>query len=231
MTVLHVLRVFMGPDGSGGNPLGVFVDEPKLEPGRRQAVAADLGFSETVFVEGIADGVATVAIHTPATELPFAGHPTVGTSWLLRRLDEDVSVVRCRSGDVAAWQDGELAWIRARAEWVAGIPEPDRLASPGDVDGFVAPAMGEPGHYIWAWEDEPAGRIRARFFPTDLGIAEDEATGAAAVLLAARLGRPLTIRQGVGSELHVRTPGDGWIEVGGRVELVEDRPYDLEGVR
>jgi predicted PhzF superfamily epimerase YddE/YHI9 len=229
MTVLHVLRVFMGPDGSGGNPLGVFVDASMIEPGRRQAVAADLAFSETVFVGGIVDGVATVAIHTPATELPFAGHPTVGTSWLLRNLGEDVTVVRCRSGDVAAWHDGELAWIRSRADWVAGIPEPDRLASPGEVDQFPAPAMGEPGHYIWAWEDEPTGRVRARFFPTDLGIAEDEATGAAAVLLGERLDRPLTIRQGVGSELHVRTPGAGWIEVGGRVELVEERPYGAEG--
>jgi predicted PhzF superfamily epimerase YddE/YHI9 len=228
MTIFHELRVFMGPDGSGGNPLGVLVEGPLIEAGRRQAVAAELGFSETVFVDSIANGVAAVAIHTPAVELPFAGHPTVGASWLLRNLGEDVAVIRCASGDVAAWQDGDLAWIRARADWVAGIPEPDRLDSPGDVESFPSPAMGEPGHYIWAWEDEPAGRVRARFFPTDLGIAEDEATGAAAVLMGERLGRPLTIRQGVGSELHVRTPGDGWIEVGGRVELVGHRAYDLE---
>lgn len=226
MTVLHVVRVFIGPDGGGGNPLGVFVDGPLIEPARRQSVAADLGFSETVFVDSIAGGVAGVAIHTPATELPFAGHPTVGTSWLLRDLGEDVEVIRCRSGDVAAWQDGELAWIRARADWVAGIPEPDRLERPADVDAFPRPAMGEPGRYVWAWEDEQAGRVRARFFPTDLGIAEDEATGAAAVLMGDRLARSLTIRQGVGSELHVRAPGDGWIEVGGRVELVEHRAYD-----
>jgi predicted PhzF superfamily epimerase YddE/YHI9 len=228
MTIFHELRVFMGPAGSGGNPLGVFVEGPLIEAGRRQAVAAELGFSETVFVDSIANGVAAVAIHTPAVELPFAGHPTVGASWLLRNLGEDVAVIRCASGDVAAWQDADLAWIRARADWVAGIPEPDRLDSPGDVESFPSPAMGEPGHYIWAWEDEPAGRVRARFFPTDLGIAEDEATGAAAVLMGERLGRPLTIRQGVGSELRVRTPGDGWIEVGGRVELVGHRAYDLE---
>ena len=43
-----------------------------------------------------------------------------------------------------------------------------------------------------------------------------------------RLGRPLTIRQGVGSEIHVRPTGDGWIEVGGRVELVEQRDYHPE---
>jgi predicted PhzF superfamily epimerase YddE/YHI9 len=86
----------------------------------------------------------------------------------------------------------------------------------------VPPAMGEPGHYVWAWENESEGRVRARFFPTDLGIAEDEATGAAAVLLGAALGSDLTIRQGVGSEIHVRPRDDGDIDVGGRVELIEN---------
>ena len=86
--------------------------------------------------------------------------------------------------------------------------------------------MGEPGHYVWAWDDESTGRVRARFFPTDLGIAEDEATGAAAVLLGAALRRDLTIRQGVGSEIHVRPGDDGSIDVGGRVELIEHRAHD-----
>lgn len=226
MTLLHVVSVFIGPGGSGGNPLGVFVDGAQIAPERRQAVAHDLNFSETVFVDSIDEGIARIAIHTPAVELPFAGHPTVGTAWLLRNRDIDVRTLRCIAGDVAAWQDADLAWIRAKPEWVAGVPEPDQLGTPTEVDAFVPPAMGQPGHYIWSWEEEPTGRVRARFFPTDLGIAEDEATGAAAVLLGQRLGRPVTIRQGVGSELHVRPTGDGWIEVGGRVELVEQRAYD-----
>ncbi len=225
MTLLHVLRVFVGPDGAGGNPLGVFVDGLEIEEGRRQAVAADLGYSETVWVDTIDRGIARIAIFTPAVELPFAGHPTVGTSWLLRELGEDVTTLRCRAGDVEAWQDADRAWIRARAEWVRGVPEPDRLATPADVDAVVPPAMGEPGRYVWAWEDEPSGRLRARFFPTDLGIAEDEATGAAAVVMGQGLGRPLTIRQGIGSELHVRPRDDGTVAVGGRVELVEHRAY------
>ena len=54
----------------------------------------------------------------------------------------------------------------------------------------------------------PPGELRSRYFATDVGIREDEATGAAAVVIGERLGRPLTIRQGVGSELHVR-PGPG----------------------
>ena len=224
MSLLHVVRVFVGPDGRGGNPLGVFVDGPEIEPGRRQAVAAELGFSETVFVDAIGDGAARVAIFTPAAELPFAGHPTVGTGWLLRGLGTAVETLRCRAGDVAVWADGDLAWIRARADWVHSFAR-DRLATPAEVEAVVPPAMSEPGRYVWAWEDEPAGRVRARYFPTDLGIAEDEATGAAAVVMGARLARPITIRQGAGSELHVRPGPDGTIEVGGRVELVEHRAF------
>src|SRR5260221_5637579 len=48
---LNVLRVFLGPDGGGGNLLGVFLDGTSIESGRRHAVAAELGFSETVFVD------------------------------------------------------------------------------------------------------------------------------------------------------------------------------------
>jgi predicted PhzF superfamily epimerase YddE/YHI9 len=68
--------------------------------------------------------------------------------------------------------------------------------------------------------------VRARFFATEFGIVEDEATGAAAVVMGDRLGRPLIIRQGVGSELLVRPdPGAGTVDVGGRVELVEVRDF------
>ena len=70
---------------------------------------------------------------------------------------------------------------------------------------------------VWAWEDEAAGRLRARVFPNGIGIAEDEATGAAALQFGALLGRDLVIRQGEGSELHVRPGDDGTVAVGGRV--------------
>ncbi len=70
---------------------------------------------------------------------------------------------------------------------------------------------------VWAWEDEAAGRLRARVFPNGIGIDEDEATGAAALQFGALLGRELVIRQGEGSELHVRPGEDGTVAVGGRV--------------
>ena len=69
--------------------------------------------------------------------------------------------------------------------------------------------------------------VRSRYFATDFGIAEDEATGAAAVVLGGELRRPLTIRQGVGSEILVRPRPDGMVEIGGRVELVERREFAL----
>jgi predicted PhzF superfamily epimerase YddE/YHI9 len=226
VTELHILRVFLGADGGGGNPLGVFLDGRAIAPEQRLEVAQELGFSETVFVDSVDGEIARIAIYTPATELPFAGHPTVGTSWLLRRSGTPVGALRVKAGDVVVWQDGDLAWIRARAAWVHDFPI-DRLDAPADVDTVVPPVMGERGRYVWAWEDEAAGRLRSRYFPTDLGIAEDEATGAAAVVMGDRLGRPLTIRQGVGSELHVRPRGDGTVEVGGRVEIVERRAFAL----
>lgn len=222
MTTLHVLRVFVGPDGRGGNPLGVFLDGAAIPAARRQAVALDLGFSETVFVDDAAEGA--IRIFTPGAELPFAGHPTVGTGWLFRETGAPATTLRPPAGEVQFRHDAERTWIRARPEWVHEFRR-EQLASPLEVDAFVGPALGEPGIYVWAWLDEAASVVRARYFPTDFLIAEDEATGAAAVKMGSLLGRPITIRQGVGSEILVRPQPDGSVEIGGRVELVGTREY------
>lgn len=220
MIELRVLRVFVGPDGRGGNPLGVVLDGATVPSGRRQALAAEIGFSETVFVDQVASG--TMRIFTPAAELAFAGHPTVGTGWLLRTLGLGGSMVRPPAGEVATWQDGELAWIRARPDWIHPITRVE-LRTPAEVDALTGSPAGEGSYYAWAWIDEDAGTLRARYFVPSLGIGEDEATGAAAVMMGGFLRRPLEIRQGVGSVLHVRPGPVGTVEVGGRVEPVEVR--------
>ena len=221
--VLHVLRVFPGPDGGGGNPLGVFLDGSAIPEDQRLKIARRLGFSETVFVDQLDGPAARIGIFTPGTELAFAGHPTVGTSWLLREVGTPVEVLRVHAGDVETWRDGELTWIRARAGWVHNM-EIRQLATVAAVDALSPGSMGDPGLYAWAWEDEASGSLRSRYFATDVGILEDEATGAAAVVMGDRLGRPLTIHQGVGSELHVRPgPAGDMVEVGGRCRLVETR--------
>jgi len=224
MTELHVLRVFVGPDGRGGNPLGVFPDGGAIPADRRQAVALDLDFSETVFVDDAAEG--SIRIFTPGAELPFAGHPTVGTGWLFRETGAPATTLRPPAGDVPFRHDADRTWIRARPEWVHEFRR-EQLPSAAAVDAFVGPALGQPGIYVWAWLDEPGGIVRARYFATDFLIAEDEATGAAAVKMGGVLGRPITIRQGVGSEILVRPQPDGTVEIGGRVEPVETRAYAL----
>ena len=67
-----------------GNPTAVFVDSAGIGPGRMQRIAQEMHLSETVFVlpaEG--DGDVRVRIFTPVNELPFAGHPTLGTAIVL----------------------------------------------------------------------------------------------------------------------------------------------------
>ncbi|MEV4443709.1 PhzF family phenazine biosynthesis protein, partial [Streptomyces sp. NPDC049577] len=212
-------RVFVGPDGEGGNPLGVVLDGPTVpDETERHRTAARLGFSETVFVDDPELG--RVDIHTPSGRLPFAGHPLVGLAWLLRRRGQDVRVLRPPVGEVPTWPEGGTTWIRARPEWATGR-RTERFATPADVDALPAPPPGDGWLYAWAWEDEQAGRVRARGFPRrGDGIAEDEATGAAALALTAELGRSLTIRQGTGSRILTRHHPDGTIGIGGRVVAV-----------
>lgn len=72
-----------------GNPLAVVLDAAGLDATAMQAIAAELNLSETVFVHPAeASGSrARLRIFTPARELPFAGHPTVGTAVCLALLD------------------------------------------------------------------------------------------------------------------------------------------------
>ncbi len=222
MIEYHQLRVFTAEDGSWGNPLAVFVDGAAVPASRCQPVAAELGLAETVFVDDAATG--RMRIFTPATELPFAGHPSVGTSWLLRRLGTPVDVLRPPAGEVETWVDGDLTWVRARPEWVYPVRF-EQLASPAEVDALELSLPHGEDWYPWAWVDEDAGVVRSRFFVRELEEMEDEATGGAAVALGGLIGRPLRIHQGRGSRLAIRPYPDGTVEVGGRCAGHEVRRY------
>jgi predicted PhzF superfamily epimerase YddE/YHI9 len=219
MPTLHVLRVFVGEDGGGGNLLGVFLDGPSVPAQNRQAVAARLGFAETVFVDDAPRGV--VRIFTPTTELPFAGHPLVGTSWLLHRKGVQVDILRPPAGEVPVRTEDGMTFITGRGDWSSF--EFLQVDAPADVDALSGAPDGTDMASVWAWIDEGRGEVRARVFPVEVGVVEDEATGSAAVRMACLLDRPIRIHQGVGSLLLARPLGDGWAEVGGRTELVEVR--------
>jgi trans-2,3-dihydro-3-hydroxyanthranilate isomerase len=72
----------------GGNPLAVILDARGLADALMQQIAAEFGYSETTFVLPPSDPqhTARVRIFTPTTEVPFAGHPNVGTAFVLARL-------------------------------------------------------------------------------------------------------------------------------------------------
>jgi predicted PhzF superfamily epimerase YddE/YHI9 len=224
MSQVHLLRVFCADDAGGGNGLAVFLDGREVPEDRRQAVASDLGFSETVFVDDRARGQAR--IFTPAVELDFAGHPSVGTAWLLAREGSPVDALRVPAGEVPVRYDGELAFVSARPEW--GPPwEFMELDEAAEVEALDGPPAGHDLVVPWAWIDEHAGTVRARAFGPRIGIPEDEATGSAATRLCTRLGRAIDIRQGRGSRILATPAGDGLVEIGGRSAVDEQRDYAL----
>jgi trans-2,3-dihydro-3-hydroxyanthranilate isomerase len=97
----HTIDVFTDV-ALAGNPLAVVLDSDGLDTARMQAIAREFNVSETVFLQTPQDPVNTakMRIFTPRRELPFAGHPTVGTAILLGELRapdllarEDVRIV------------------------------------------------------------------------------------------------------------------------------------------
>jgi trans-2,3-dihydro-3-hydroxyanthranilate isomerase len=92
----------------GGNPLAVFPEGRAFAPAMMQAIAKELHLSETTFVlpPSARDADHRVRIFTPDTELPFAGHPTIGTAYVLAdgkdgaiRLEEGVGVIKVTARD------------------------------------------------------------------------------------------------------------------------------------
>jgi len=101
-----------------GNQLAVVLDGKDLSPRLMQRIAREMNFSETTFVfpPDNAAHAARIRIFTPALELPFAGHPTIGTAWVL--MDEGVVpkaqkefVLEENVGPVTVRADGAMVWM------------------------------------------------------------------------------------------------------------------------
>lgn len=212
---VDVVRVFTTPEGQLGNELGI-IQAGAQTANLEQSMATALGFSETVFIDHVSGNVASIRIFTPASELPFAGHPSVGTAWWLREQGTPVEVLAEKAGDVAVRYDGDVTWISAQASWAPEF-EWIECATADELDALEPSSYIRGHHYAYTWIDEEAGRMRSRMFAPEMGILEDEATGAAAVRITDRLGRALEITQGRGSRISTRLGGaDGMVQVGGR---------------
>ena len=127
-----------------GNPLAVVLDPQGLDTAAMQAIAREFSHPETVFVFPPREAAhrAAVRIFTPAAELPFAGHPTVGTAVLLGRIDgggerqfvlqETIGPVPCRvrsTGPDSGWASFE-------------IPRLPRKLADGPAAGATAESLG-----------------------------------------------------------------------------------------
>jgi trans-2,3-dihydro-3-hydroxyanthranilate isomerase len=216
MRPVHVLRVFTrGSDG--GNHLGVVHDVTGLTTERMQGIAADLGFSETVFLDWRDTGIPHARIFTPAMELPFAGHPLVGSAWSLSSLGPGtVDRMTCGVGEIPFRREGDVTWVdtpmahdvavagdAADRAAAAGIPSPRRALwanmpipyfvalydSAAAVESAAPDAAGlEAAEVRMCYlVHRSGGTAKVRFFAPGAGVIEDPATGSAAAALAAVL--------------------------------------------
>jgi trans-2,3-dihydro-3-hydroxyanthranilate isomerase len=205
-----------------GNPLAVVLDAEGLSTEQLQAIAREFNLSETAFPMPAPEGATYgLRIFTPTTELPFAGHPSVGSAAVLQRLGRIAAgpnVQACGAGllDVLVGADevtlsGGTATVGAAVEpapllAALGLTAAD-LDGPGPqfagaglewayllvraealaairLDTAALAALGGNGVSVSSWDGRTA---RTRVFPAGVGIAEDPATGSAALGFGAYL--------------------------------------------
>lgn len=146
----RILNVFtLDGDRLSGNPLCVFEDGRGLDDAILQALARQLNLSETTFLlpAGAAGATARVRIFTPAFEMPFAGHPTLGTAHVVRSLTGcgDRVTLEMRAGlvEVTAVAD---RWT-LRAVRAPGVRSPE--ASPDQLAAMLRLPPGSVGRPLW----------------------------------------------------------------------------------
>jgi trans-2,3-dihydro-3-hydroxyanthranilate isomerase len=144
-----VVSVFVDADANPlrtGNPLAVFAEGGGLATPQMQAVARTFNLSETTFVTGLHRDAYDVRIFTPQEELSFAGHPTIGTAWVLRHLGVlvgDAIEQRSDAGPTPVRAEGDRLWLRRLGE-----PGEDLARREPDIEARLAPALGIDRHDV-----------------------------------------------------------------------------------
>jgi len=175
----------------GGNPLAVFLDARGVSDVHMQAIAREMNLSETVFVLPPQDAAADyrVRIFTPVAELPFAGHPTLGTchAWLAGREHDGETVVQeCAAGLVTVRRTGHgLAF--AAPPLIRSGPVEEQLI--GEIAGALGISRAEILDAQWAdngpgWvavlleNAEAVLAIRPNYTELDIGVVGPYPNGA-----------------------------------------------------
>lgn len=144
MLTYHVVDVFTDR-AFAGNPLAVVLDGDDLTTEQMQAIASEFNLSETTFPVAASSAAATyrLRIFTPTAELPFAGHPSIGSAFVMRslgRVPEGRIVQECGAGMLPIDIDGDAATLTGGAAHVGGAVAPGPVAaavglSDGDLIG------------------------------------------------------------------------------------------------
>ena len=113
----RLVSVFADDSPWSGNPLAVIEDARDLSDDDMQATALQFNLSETTFVLPSAVSTARVRIFTPSFELPFAGHPTLGTACVVSRLRSAPGAVtlEMKAGIIPVEPEGDAWTLRANA--------------------------------------------------------------------------------------------------------------------
>ena len=116
----RIVNVFTRGGRLTGNPLAVFEDGRGLDDATQQALALQMNLSETTFIFPSDKANARVRIYTPAYEMPFAGHPTLGTSHVVRSLQKtgDALTLEMKAGVIPVKAEGDRWTLQAnKATW------------------------------------------------------------------------------------------------------------------
>jgi trans-2,3-dihydro-3-hydroxyanthranilate isomerase len=144
----RILNVFtVDGDPLSGNPLCVFEDARGLSDARMQALARQLNLSETTFVLPSERATARVRIFTPSYEMPFAGHPTLGTAHVVRALHGgDALTLELIAGIVPVTADGNRWTLRAAKAPTTSKPD----GTPAEIAAMLdLPADAIAGEPLW----------------------------------------------------------------------------------
>lgn len=161
------LDVFADRPGAG-NPLGVILDAADMDTASMQALAAWLNLSETIFFLPVSEAGADyhIRIFTPGSELPFAGHPSVGAAWAavthgLAAPRDGELVQQCKSGLLPVRAQGD-APLRIELRSPRGRPvenvAPMTPAGLGAIGGMAA--LWNNGPAWWLAEAASAADVR-----------------------------------------------------------------------
>ncbi len=146
----RLLNVFaIAGDRFSGNPLCVFEDGSGLSDAQKQALALQFNLSETTFILPADDATALVRIFTPAMELPFAGHPTLGTAEVVRDLAGagDSLTLAMKAGVIPVVARGQGWTLQAKAP-VARKLDAHRIPELAHSLGLAAADVADPPCWV-----------------------------------------------------------------------------------